>query len=67
MIHSARLIVTPVANIVFCSFVLLDLKSGDGRTTCVKTMIPTGRDYRLAEWIKKAESLVKFKFVHFVY
>ena len=32
MIHSARPIVTPVANIVFCCFVLLDLKSGDGRT-----------------------------------
>ena len=30
MIHSARPIVTPVANIVFCCFV--DLKSGDGRT-----------------------------------
>ena len=32
MIHSARPIVTPVANIVFCCFVLLDLKTGDGRT-----------------------------------
>ena len=32
MIHSARLIVTPVANIVFCCFDCLDLKSGDGRT-----------------------------------
>ena len=32
MIHSARFIVTPVANIVFCCFVLLDLKNGDGRT-----------------------------------
>ena len=28
MIHSAR---PTVANIVFCCFVLLDLKSGDGR------------------------------------
>ena len=49
MIHSARPIVTPVANIVFCCFVFLDLKSGDrrtdGRTTCEKTMIPTGRDF----------------------
>ena len=51
MIHSARPIVTPVANIVFCWFVFLDLKSGDGRTTCAKTMIPTGRDFGLAEWI----------------
>ena len=48
MIHSARPTVTPVANIVFCCFVLLDLKSGDGRTTCAKTMIPTGRGCGLA-------------------
>ena len=43
------------ANIVFCCFVFLDLKSGDGRTdgrtTCAKTMIPTGRDFGLVEWI----------------
>ena len=26
-------------------------KWGDGRTTCAKTMIPTGRDFGLAEWI----------------
>ena len=32
MIHSARPTVTPVANNVFCCFVLLDLKSGDVRT-----------------------------------
>ena len=53
MIHSARPIVTPVANIVFCCFVFLDLKSGDVRTdiTCAKTMIHTGRDSGLAEWI----------------
>ena len=37
MIHSARPTVSPVANIVVCCFVLLDLKSGDGRTTCAKT------------------------------
>ena len=43
MIHSARPIVTPVANIVFCCFVLLDLKSGNGRAD--------GRDFGLAEWI----------------
>ena len=52
MIHSARPIVTPEANIVFCCFVLLHLERGDGRTTCAKTMIPTGRDCGLAEWIK---------------
>ena len=32
MIHSARPTVSLAANIVFCCFVLLDLKSGDGRT-----------------------------------
>ena len=56
MINSARLIVTPVTNIVFCCFVLLDLKSGesrDGRTTCAKTIILTGHDFGLAEWINK--------------
>ena len=53
MIHSARPIVMPVANIVFCCFVFLDLKSRDGRTTCAKTMIPTGHDFGLAEWINK--------------
>ena len=53
MIHSAIPIVSPVANIVF-----LDLKNCGppgrlaGRTTCAKTMIPTGRDFGLAEWIK---------------
>ena len=57
MIHSARPVVTPVAKIVFCCFVFLDLKSGDRRgrkdrwTTCASTMIPTGHDFRLAEWI----------------
>ena len=55
MIHSARPIVTPVATIVLYCFVFLDLKSGDGRTdgrtTCAKTMITTGRDFGLAECI----------------
>ena len=55
MIHSARPIVMPVANIVFCCFVFLYLKSGDGLTTCEKTMIPTGRDFGLAEWINKSD------------
>ena len=50
MIHSARPIITPVTNIVFC-FVVLELKSGDGRTTCAKRIIPTGRYFGLAEWI----------------
>ena len=49
MIHSARPIVTPVANIVFCWFVFLDLKSGDGRTD---DMCENNDPYfGLAEWI----------------
>ena len=52
MIHLARPTVTPVATIIFCCFVLLDLKSERGRTTCGKIMITTGRDFGLAEWIK---------------
>ena len=56
MIHSARPTVSLVATIVLCCFVLLDLKSGDGRTngrtTCAKIMITTGRDCGSAEWIK---------------
>ena len=51
MIHLARPTVSPVATIIFCCFVLLDLKSGDGRmdgwrngrTTCAKIIITTGR------------------------
>ena len=43
MIHSARPIVKPVANIVLCCFVFLELRA--------KTMIPTGRDFGLTEWI----------------
>ena len=49
MIHSARPIVTPVANIVFCCLVFLDLKSGDGRTD--NMCENNGRDFGLAEWI----------------
>ena len=54
LIHSARPIVAPVANIVFCSFVSSRFEKWgrtDGRTTCAKTFIPTGRDFGLAEWI----------------
>ena len=57
MIYSTRPIVMPVATIVFC-FVFLDLKSGDGRTTCAKTMIPTGLDFGLAEWINKTHIMI---------
>ena len=52
MIHSARPI---VSEHCFLLFSFLGLKSmdwcTDGRTTCAKTMIPTGRDFGLAEWI----------------
>ena len=50
MIHSARPIDTPLFSVVLF---FLDLKSGDGQTTCAKTIIPTGRDFGLAEWIKR--------------
>ena len=60
MIHSARPIVTPVATIVFCYFVLPDLKS-DGRTTCEKTMIPTASDLGLG-WVDQYNNL-QFKFL----
>ena len=60
MIHSARPIVRSVANIVFCCFVLLGETSGDERTyvrtSCAKTIIPTGRDFGLAEWINICKS-----------
>ena len=45
MIHSVRPIVTPVANIVGT-----DVRTY-GRKSCAKTVIPTGRDFGLAEWI----------------
>ena len=51
MIHSARPTVSPVAK--HC-FVLLGFEKWgltDIRTTCAKTMIPTGRDCGSAEWI----------------
>ena len=50
--------VSPVANLFLLCFVLLDFeKWGHAyvQTTCAKTMIPTGRDCGLAEWIKKFE------------
>ena len=54
MIHSARPTVLLVENIVFALNCFI-LKSGDGRTdgrtTCAKIMITTGRDCGLAEWI----------------
>ena len=53
MIHSARPIVTPVANIVFALFCFSRFEKW-GRTDGqhVRKMIPTtGRDFGLAEWI----------------
>ena len=51
LIHSARPTVTPVANIVFCCFVFLDLKSGDGRTdNMCKNNDPYRRNCGYARW-----------------
>ena len=50
MIYSAR---STVANIVFNLLCRFWKVGTDGRTTCVKTMIPTDRDCGLAEWIKE--------------
>ena len=54
MIHSARPIDLPVVNIVFTWNLLCFEKCGrkDVRTTCVKTIIITGRDCGSASWIK---------------
>ena len=52
MIISARPTASPVATIVFCSFVLLDLKSGDGRTDeRTDNICENNDDCGLAEWI----------------
>ena len=57
MIHSAKPTVsTPVANIVFCSFVFLDLNGRTyertyERTTCAKNNDPYRPYCGLAEWI----------------
>ena len=46
---------SPVANIVF-AWIRFVLKSGDGRTTCAKTMITTGCDCGSALWIKTRDN-----------
>ena len=43
------------------------LKSGDGRTICVKTMITTGWDCRSAEWINKLEKVIKNPSLQFMF
>ena len=67
MIHSARPTVTPITNIVFCCFVFCTVDKWVRtyvRTTCAKTIIPTGRDFGLAEWIK---NILRVKIiVHFL-
>ena len=66
MIPSARRTVSLIANIVFCCFVLLDLKSTDGRTTCAKTMIPTGRSIENREnYCPKTPRLQTFSYCCF--
>ena len=54
MIHSARPIVTPVANIAFCCLVFLDLKSGDGRTD---NMRENNDPYRPWLWVGQVDQL----------
>ena len=54
MIHSARPIVTLVANIIFCYFVLVDLKSGDGRTD----MCENNNPYRPWLWVGRVDQLL---------
>ena len=57
MTHSARPIVTPVANIVFCCFVLLDLKSGDERTD---NMCENKDSYRPCLWVGRVDQFYIF-------
>ena len=52
MIHLTRPTVTPVATIVFCRFVLLDLKSGDGRTD---NMWENNDPYRPWLWVGRVD------------
>ena len=54
MIHLARPIVASSKHclLLFCYSRFEKWRRTDGRTTCAKTMIPTGRDFGLAEWIK---------------
>ena len=52
MIHSAIPTVSPVATIVFCCFVLLDLKSGDERTD---NMCENNDHYRPWLWVGRVD------------
>ena len=53
MIHLASPSVSPLVKIVFAGNLFCFEKWGrtDGRTTCAKTIITTGRDYGSASWI----------------
>ena len=51
-IHSARPTVSPVATIIFYLFVLLDLKSGDGRTD---NMCKNNDHYRPGLWVGRVD------------
>ena len=55
MIHSARPIVSPVANFVFCRFVFLDLKSGDGQTD---NMCENNDPYRPWLWVGRVDQFI---------
>ena len=60
MIHSARPTVSPVATIILCCFVVLDLKSGDVRTD-VRTdnMCKNNDDYRPRLWVGRMDQKIK--------
>ena len=57
MIHSARPIVMPAVTIVFCCFVFLDLKSGDGVRRDVRTdnMCENNDPYRPWLWVGRVD------------
>ena len=55
MIHSTRPTVSPVATIIFCCFVLLDLKS-DGRTDeRTDNMCKNNDHYRPGLWVGRVD------------
>ena len=52
MIHSTRPTVSPETIIIFCCFVLLDLKSGDERTD---NMCKNSDHYRPGLWVGRVD------------
>ena len=59
MIHSARSIVTTVANIVFCCFVFLDLISGtDVRTRTYGQLVRNQWSYPPRLWVERLDQFI---------